>query len=181
MRTGHDQYDLLSERNWLMIVWKEYALSIIVCVLFCGIVSSLVSGSGKKKVMDLICGAVLAAAVLRPVSGVKIQEFDFQNFISDYRNLAQNYVSMGELTAQEEQERYIKAACSEYISNRASAHGADVTAEIYLDEALVPVRAEITGYSAPELENELIRMLELDLGITKENQVWNWRQENRNS
>jgi len=117
--------------------------------------------------------------VLYPVSGMNLS--DLPDFLQDYRYSAQDYVHMGEAIAQTEQERYIKDACAAYISNKADVLGAKVTAEIYLDEELLPVYAEILGRSGREAEAELALMLETDLGITKENQVWTWNQEDNSS
>lgn len=164
-----------------MIAWKGYTISIIVGALFCGIISDLVSDSRRKKLIHLISGTVLTVTVLGPVSRIEIQEFGFDDFMGGHKKIAQDYVAIGEGVAQMEKERYIKEAFAAYICNKASALGADVTAEIYLDEELRPIRAEIIGHSAPELETELAHMLELNLGITKENQVWIWSQEDKSS
>ena len=164
-----------------MSVWKEYSLSIIICVVFGGILSGLVSNSRKKSLIDMICGTVLAVTVLRPISGVQLQKLHLKEIANDYKLLAQEYVAMGEASARNEKMRYIKSACSEYISCKANALGTDVTSEIYLDEEMVPIRVEITGDFAKAAQDELATMLERDLGVTKENQVWIWMKEEKKS
>jgi len=164
-----------------MDVWKEYVLSIIICTLYCGILTGMVSGTARKKLMQLICGASLVVAVLYPVSGLDLYKYDFDEFLGDYRNAAQDYVSLGMDMAMEEKGRYIKNACAAYICNKAASQGAKVTAEVYLDDELLPVGAEISGHSGQQAEEKLICMLESDLGITRENQVWIWNRKDNSS
>ena len=56
-----------------------------------------------------------------------------------------------------------------------------ITTEVYLDDQMRPFRAEMYGRVDTELQSELEAVLENDLGITKENQLWIWNQENDNS
>ena len=91
------------------------------------------------------------------------------------------YVDLGKQVAQKEQERCIKEACESYISNKAKEMGRMITSEVYLDDQMRPYRAQMYGQVDTELQSELEGVLEKDLGITKENQLWIWNQEKGNS
>ena len=59
--------------------------------------------------------------------------------------------------------------------------GRMITSEVYLDDQMRPYRAQMYGQVDTELQSELEGVLEKDLGITKENQLWIWNQEKGNS
>ena len=161
-----------------MAWWKEYALSIIICALFCGIITHVVSDLRFKKLIRLVCGTFLAVTVLGPLSSVEIADpyiFDAEAFSPE------TYVEMGKQAALNVQAQCIKDACESYISNKANDFGAVVTAEVFLDEKLKPYFAEIYSHSDSDQQSTVQQILEEDLGITKENQVWIWNQEEEES
>ena len=58
------------------------------------------------------------------------------------------------------------------VARQLEALGVDVTAEISLDEMLVPVFVEISCEEDLKLQLELQKILTDELGIPKENQKW---------
>lgn len=161
-----------------MVWWKQYALSIICCVLLCGIITHIVSDLRYKKLIQLICGTLLAVTLLKPLSStvsVDFPEWDLNRFAPD------DYVNAGKLAALREQEECIQTLCESYISNKAKDLGAVATAEILLNEKLQPNSARVFVQSGSEHRRNLERILEEDLGITKENQVWILNQEESSS
>ena len=161
-----------------MVWWKEYILSIIGCVLFCGILSNLISDLRSQKLIRLISGTLLSIVILGQLPSIDITDsfrFEMEQFSPE------EYIDLGKQAAQKEQERCIKEACKSYISNKANEQGRMITTEVYLDDQMRPFRAEMYGRVDPELQSELEAVLENDLGITKENQLWIWNQENDNS
>ena len=162
-----------------MIGWKQYALSIIICSLFCGIITSLISDSRGKRMFHLIGGVVLAVAVLRPLAGARID--GILNAEPFLRYSADPYLSIGETAAREVQAQYIKEACEAYISSKAEAFGTPLTVEVLLNEALLPVYAELHANANASVQERLSGILEKELEITKENQLWIWNQESSSS
>lgn len=159
--------------------WKQYILSIIVCLITCGIVSQIISDTKRKELVNLICGLILSISLLTPLTRLDLE--DLWNIPAENWNGAEFYVSEGKKTASAEQAQYIKASCEAYILNKAKLLGADVTVQISLDEKLVPVFAEINGGADPGVQWELQNILMTDLGIPKENQKWIWNPENNSS
>lgn len=149
---------------------KQFVLSIVICVLCCGIVSCMITGTKRKRIIRLICGTAISVTMLYPLTEIKLE--DFSDFLSDYSDSAEIYVSLGQQRAQSEKERYIKDASEAYISNMAAKFDAVVEANILLDENQVPSFVQIQGCITPEVKEELGRILEVDMGITKENQEW---------
>ena len=158
--------------------WKEYILSVIGCVLFCGILSNLISELRFQKLIRLISGTLLSLVILGQLPSIDIGDslrFKIEKFSPE------EYVNLGEQIAQKEQEQCIKEACESYISNKANEMGRSVTSDVYLDGQMRPYRAQLYGYVDTELQSDLTSILEKDLGITKENQLWIWNQERGNS
>ena len=161
-----------------MVWWKEYILSVIGCVLFCGILSNLVSDLRFQKLIRLISVILLSLVILGKLPSIDIAEslrFETAMFSPEV------YVDLGKQVAQKEQERCIREACESYISNKAKEMGRMITSEVYLDDQMRPYRAQMYGQVDTELQSELEGVLEKDLGITKENQLWIWNQEKGNS
>jgi len=158
---------------------RDYIISIIVCTLCCGIISGMTSGSGQGKLIHFICDVIVAVTVLRPISAIEFPSLSV--YLADYRYSAQEYVHMGESFAKAEQERYIKKACEAYICSIAEELGAEISVRVQLDVNLMPAAAEITGRCNGEVRNEMEYILETDLGVTKENQLWIMNQEDSSS
>lgn len=159
--------------------WKAYLLAVISCGLICGVLLQLVSDSHTKKLLQMICGVVAGISLLRPLSGIRLQDW----YQADFPAMASGhaYIAEGEKTAQEAQERIITESCEAYIENRAKALGADVQVNVRLNRDQIPDLAEIRGNPGPEIQMQLQEILSEDLGIPKENQSWIWNQENSSS
>ena len=159
--------------------WKQYLFSIIVCSITCGIVSQIAAVGKRKELLRLICGVILTITILSPLSRLDLGELLY--IPQEAWDTADYYIAKGEDVAFQEQAQCIKAAFEAYILDKAKSLGAEVSAEISLDETLVPVFAEITGGSDQGLQKELENILTTDLGIPKENQKWIWNQESSSS
>jgi hypothetical protein len=162
-----------------MSSWKQSILTFLVCSLTCGILSQIVSDTGKTKLIQFISGTFLAVTVLSGFA--RIDPADFHLISAGNRNPADAYIAMGKQAAAEEQKIRITADCEAYILDKAKELGAEVTAKVSLDELLVPVFVEITCESDRNLQPDLQKILTMDLGIPKENQQWIWNQENNSS
>ena len=88
----------------------------------------------------------------------------------------ESYIALGRQAAFKVQEQCIKEASESYISDKAEAMGVSVTAEISLNDNMEPYRAQLHAQDGAEQQKILEQVLEEDLGITKENQVWIWNQ-----
>lgn len=156
-----------------MTWWKEYILSLMGCVLFCGIISHLISDLRYKRLIRLLTGTLLALTVFGPLTGAGIPD----SLNIDVEVLSpEPYVEIGKQTARQAQEQCIREACESYISSKANEFGMTVTPEVYLNERMEPNFVRIYGQTNSVEQHRLEVMLEENLGITKENQVWIWNQ-----
>lgn len=159
--------------------WRVWAYSVITCALSCSIVSQLVSDGKEKDILRLLCGILLAISILCPFTRVnpeellKLSKWDLTE--------GEAYIAEGEKMAAQEKMDSIKTACETYILNKARTLGAEIQADISLDEWGIPVFAELQGKADANVRLQLETVLTTDLGIPKESQKWIWNQENNSS
>ncbi len=148
---------------------KDYLLSVTAAALICGIVVSLAGKSSISKLVKLLCGLFLAAAVIKPVIDVKLE-----NIYSFTDNLAVNSelsVAAGEKMASDEMKRIIKEKSEAYILDKAKALGAEITVEIALKD-YVPAGVTIIGDISPFVKSSLTASIAQELNIPPEEQIW---------
>lgn len=172
MPAASDQYSLLLKGNSMMSAVGEYALSVIVTVLVCAIVSDLVQDPGLNRILKMISGLVLTMTLVNPVF-----HLDF-SYLSDWdlpvMESASAAAEDGVTISRESLCACIKQNTEAYIQEKADMMHSDVTVEVSLsaDEIPVPVAAEISGSVSPSIKHQLELIIESQLGITKENIVW---------
>lgn len=161
-----------------MVWWKEYILSVLGCILFFVIISQIVQDLRYKKLIHIVCSLFLTIVILKPLTSVELYDtvkFDPVKFSPAV------YLDTGKQAARNAQEECIKEACESYIASKANEFGLEITSEVFLNEDLIPYFAQINSCDSLEAKSRLEELLEEDLGITKENQVWIWNQEKGSS
>lgn len=151
---------------------RQYVLSVVAAAFLCGILLSLLPKGSIRELVKLGCGFLLAITVLGPISRLDVSSMtDMGIWFSED---AEEASSLGEHYSQKQLRSIIKAETEAYILDKAAELGADVTAEVTLsaDAVPVPVGVQISGQASPYARNLLRSILEDDLGITKENQLW---------
>lgn len=150
----------------------QYILSVSVVAMLCGIVSGLLHAGGAKEVVRLLCGLVLAFAVVYPLAHADLENFSWDTL--PFAQEASSTASYGEDLARQALAEGIKAECEAYILDKAAAQNASVQVEITISEEEVPlpVAATIRGSVPPQTRDQLASIMETDLGIAKENQRW---------
>ena len=150
---------------------KAYFLSVICGPILCGIVTGLLEKKGAPgKVLKLICGAFLTFTVIRPVTEVRLDTISF--FTEEIKSNAAIASDWGKDHNRDAMASIIKLETEAYILDKASASENDLAVEIVLDERLVPCGVMITGDISNAQKAELERIMEEDLGISKEEQIW---------
>lgn len=149
---------------------RDYLLSVTAAALICGSVGCLAGKNGGiSRLMKLLCGMFLAAAVIRPVVDVKIDDLSiFTDRLSVDAELA---VARGEEMASDEMKRIIKEKSETYILDKAKLLGADITVEVILED-VIPAGVTLTGNISPFAKTSLAASIAQDLGIPLEEQVW---------
>ncbi len=150
--------------------WKDYILSILVVSAICSIIVQLLPNTGKKELLHILQGVLLSIVILQPLSKVNLNDFlNLQQYAPESADLL---LAMGQETAEEAKRQYITDQYEAYILDKAKAMGAEILPVITVDDAFLPVSADIQGDLDPTLQNTLEQIMTDDMGITKENQRW---------
>lgn len=154
-----------------MTALGEYIFSVVAAAMIIGIINSFQdSKSGSGVLIRMMGGLFLAFTVIAPLA-----EFDFSgiaDFFEDFAAVGQSAAAYGQNVASEELKSIIKAEVEAYILDKANALDAVLTVEVALDEASVPAAVRLQGSVSPYGKARLQQILEDELGIAKENQVW---------
>lgn len=150
---------------------KEYILSVICAAVLCGIVSDLAEKKGASaNILRLICGVFLSITVIRPVTEVKLEEFSF--FTSDITQDAFLASDLGRTGTYNEMAAIISAEVAAYILDKAADFTKELTVDVEMDENLIPRRVILSGEVSLKGKLQLEALIEKDLGIAKEDQIW---------
>lgn len=148
----------------------EYIVRLLCCALLSNIILSLLSDGIVKYVMRLVTGIFLTITVISPFRNIsipKIEDFDFM-----YLQQGQTAASIGEDFAEKKRIEIIKSSLEEYILDKASMLGCDLSVQIEMDEEGCPVGIVLSGEITTDIRRELEMMLTEDLGISKGDLRW---------
>lgn len=152
---------------------RHYFFGLICAALLCSIISSFVKNSAYKAIMKLLCGIFLTIELVQPFlrADIKIITETSANFMQDGQRIAER----GKDMAQDALSCVIESELEAYVLEKAGISSEDLALEITLNSDYVPVSARITGNESSQVQAQLETILEADLGITKENQIWSGR------
>lgn len=151
---------------------RQYVLSVAAAAIVCGIVVALVQNCGAKEWIRLLCGLILAFTAIRPIAHL---DLDALTEVSLPLTLeAESASAMGEEMARQALADSIKAESEAYILDKAAALNASLTVEVTVSEdgTPVPLGAKLGGSVSPYARQQLESLIQTDLGIAKENQLW---------
>ena len=122
--------------------------------------------------MKLITGLVISATVLHPI--VDLEHLDISQFISAVPTIDRTAISEAKLQTSSALEKHITDTVQAYILQQAQSLGVEINAEVTVsqDELPVPMSVTITGEISPYKKQQLISIIENDLAIARENQIW---------
>lgn len=149
-----------------------YIFSVAATALLCGMITSLLQNCSVQKIAKFICGMILLTVVLRPVSSlgslnkleIPIPSFpEGQDLITSSVNGSQKAIT-----------EIIKQNTQAYIVDKAAELGLEIRAEVVLsnDALALPVAVTLYGNASPYLKLSLQEIIQEELNIAKENQVW---------
>ena len=152
---------------------RQYILSVTASAVLCGIISGLLGKKGTTAAIGrLLCGIFLAITVLKPLMTLSISEIT--SFTDSYTADARAAAESGEELANDAMGDIIMQQTQAYILDKADALGVSVSVEVQLskDTPPIPESVTISGSISPYQRKQLSSLLEEDLGIPEENQVW---------
>lgn len=172
MSIDPDQYSLLYERGVIVEVLPQYCITVISAALLCCLIMDFMKNCRAKKQIKILCGLVITITILAPLSRLNISSFmESIPFCVDSINTA---TQEGERMARNALALRIKEEAESYILSEAEKMNAELTVTVTLseEEIPVPVSVSVRGQVAPAARQHLKEILENDLGIPREMQVW---------
>lgn len=151
----------------------DYVLSVTAAAIIIGILTSLMDGKGgAAALVKMIGGLFLAFVIVQPIA--KLDVSAMLSFTEGFARDGETAAAEGENMAAEAVADIIKTNTQAYILDKAETYRAELTVEVTLsqDQVPVPVAASLKGNVSPYAKAQLQKILEDDLGIPKENQLW---------
>lgn len=163
---------MLFERGGVVESLRQYILSAASGAIICGIATAFFQKSAYKKHISMLCGLFMTFTLLRPLIEIRIPELPDMN---EYIRQAQSAVEEGKRISLSARKTIISQECEAYILDKAGALQVSLTAKVTVEERdgePIPVFAEMTGAVPPEIQRQLSTVIEADMGIPEENQLW---------
>lgn len=173
MPTASNQYGLLFERGGVVEGIGSYLLSVFTAALVCGIATRLMDGKGTQgAVVRMIAGIFLTFTVIRPMADITVEGIG--DLTDDFAIDASAAALEGERITKNALASGIKSRCEAYILDKAHGLNANLTVEVSLtdDDIPIPCAVRLSGKISPYAKTQLQAVIENDLGIEKENQLW---------
>lgn len=151
-----------------------YILSVVSAAVITGILNSFLDQkSAQAALIRLMGGLLLCFVVISPAARLDFSRVE--EFFEEYSLMGEAAAASGDNLAREELESIIKAEVEAYILDKAAQYQGTLSVEVTLstDGMAVPVGVKLQGDISPYGKIQLQQMMETDLGIAKENQVWN--------
>lgn len=148
-----------------------YILSLISAAMITAIICSFFDEkNGTAGVIRLICGLFLSFVAINPLLNLDFS--GLERYLESFSLEAGIISDTGKIMAQEARGDIIKASAQSYIMDKAETLGANITAEVMLDQDNIPLSVELEGNLSPYAKARITGIIADDLGITKEHQIW---------
>ncbi len=150
-----------------------YLIGIIAAALVCGIVEKLLGDKGAIGLMGrLLCGVFLVLTFLSPLKSVRLRNLNLRT--NDYAQAVEEARDDGAELAQSALADGIKQRTEAYILDKAAGMDVALSVEVTLDESQIPMpeSVRLTGAVSPYAKQRLTNIIQEDLGIDKEHQIW---------
>jgi len=153
---------------------REYLLGIVAAAILCAIVSQLAGRDGfLGSAVKLITGVFMLIALVSPVMKLRIRMPS--EIFTDISQQADQITTSAVDSAQESVSAIIKEQTQAYILDKAKSYGLDMSVEVTLSDAQIPepISVKLSGKVSPYNKKILSEVIEKDLGIPTEAQIWN--------
>lgn len=148
-------------------------LSVVSAAIIAGIVTKLLGDKGTLgTVGKLMAGLFLTLTVISPLRDIRLQ--DLTEFTDPYTQMASAAAEEGKTMTSEAIAKRIKQECEAYILDKARQLDTALAVSVTLNDSTLPapVGITLTGNISPNSKRTLENIIEQDLGIPKEAQVW---------
>lgn len=152
---------------------RAYLLSVCGAALICAIAKRFVENRGSAAgIGKLLIGSFLILTVLKPIPALKL------DFLEDFSLHTQedviHAVRQGEENTHQALSEIIKHRTAAYVLQKAQELHVNLDIEVVVsnDDIPAPEMIYLSGTVAPFAKRQLQQMMEQDLGIAKECQIW---------
>ena len=152
---------------------KQYLLSLLTAALICSIICDLFDKkSGHYPILKLICGLFITITAISPLTNISMP--DIAGYIGETKVDASQYIAEGQIASYDSMSTIISENLESYILDVARELGADIQAEIILSEETPPgpCSVKIKGNASPYAKQKIRQIIETQLGIPEEKQIW---------
>ena len=152
---------------------RQYILSVAAAAILCAVMRDILPAKGTTgSLLKLISGIFLTFVVISPVKDIRIP--DLYAYITTFSAQGDTFSAQGEDLSADAMASIIKDRTEAYILDKAGSLSGALTVEVSLTDDPIPVPAavQITGTVSPYVRSALETMIERELGIAKEDQIW---------
>ena len=174
MSASDDQHSMFYEGNTYMTEMKEYILCVITVCFLCGAIIQLTSRfKSIANTTRILCGILVAITFFAPVLNLRWNELS--GFLDKIKLDAQLTAAEGSEVFYQNRSSGIQDGLQAYILDKASLYGCELQVQIELSEEdpPIPIKVTLQGAVSPYQRNQLSDIIEKELGIPKEMQIWN--------
>ena len=150
-----------------------YLLQLVSAAIVTGIVSRLLPGNGTAAMMTkLLCSIFLVSCAVSAMP--QLEWADLGGVGENLRMEADAAVSHGEKAARDAMADSIIEQTEAYILEKAKDMNVDLVVQVEVSEDDIPMPASVclNGKISPYTKTKLSNMIEQELGIDKEKQIW---------
>lgn len=156
-----------------MTAVRTYLLTVVAGALLAEFAAVFFPDGSQKKLVSFVGSLLLVLIVISPAASIK--EFEMASVISKLQLNAEEYRTGIEVKNREIQKLLIEEHCEAYILDKAADMGADIRVTVYLSDlgaVPYPTGVRLLGFVAPDTKRRLTRLIEQELAIPEENQIW---------
>lgn len=153
-----------------MAALETYILRLLAGSILCAVVLRMVPEKPYEGLLRSLSGIFLTLLMLEPLGNLSWDlELDcFEAAGSE----GENHSAYGADMAKQEQLRCISEELEAYILDKAGREGESLKIDVILGADFLPERVELQGECEEPARQYLTELIETELGIAKENQVW---------
>ena len=173
MFVAADQHCLLYEGCFVVDSIRQYLLSIISAALVAGLILRLINiKTAHGTLIKIITGIFVLSTVIAPWAKLRLDDFLF--YFDNIEADAEREVLKGEEASDAAVRSIIKEQVETYILEKASSMGTQLTITVSLsaDNPPLPISIKIKGDASPYTKMKLKQIIENDIGIPEDRQIW---------